>query len=52
MLSDNFGFPPELEPGAVTYMEVFSAITTFSKNPEEKKLPGEQNQRVPVESWG
>lgn len=52
-LSDKFGFPPALEPSVNAYMEVFSAITTFSKNPEEeRKLPGEQNPWVPVGSWG
>jgi len=52
ILPDNFGFPPELEPGAMTHVEASAAITTFSKNPEGKKLPEEQNQQVPVGSWG
>lgn len=34
-LSGNFWYPPELEPRALTPMEVFSAIATFSKKKKE-----------------
>lgn len=37
ILSDSFGFPPELEPGATTYMEEFSARITFLK--KKDRLP-------------
>lgn len=40
ILSDNLRFPPELEPGAMTYVEVFSAITTFSKSQRGKSAQG------------